>query len=74
MKKTASTTPDPEFDVAFDPEMTKGNAPAKGDKNCPKDNLQAQTPQTPGGGGAPGTGQATPQESQKIVNAGQEDG
>src|SRR4051812_18111145 len=73
MTKPTTTTPDAEFAVPFDKEMTKGTpaAPAKGE--CPAaDDPQAQAAQNAGGGGAPGTGAGKPTAAQQTVVPNQE--
>jgi hypothetical protein len=58
MTKPATTTPDPEFNIPGEDAEPKQSALKEGQASPPppSDPAQAQAPQTPGGGGAPGTG------------------
>ncbi len=57
-KQATTTTPDPELSTPLGPEN-----PASAGKHP-----QAQQPQRPGGGGAPGTGEPAPQWSEEAKN------
>ena len=71
-KKPTTSTPDPEFVVPFDREITKGTPPARQEKKSCGDaantDPRAQAAQKPGGGGAPATGEQEPEAPQGTAH------
>jgi hypothetical protein len=71
MRKSTTTTPDPELSIPLGPQQEEGPLSGHGRgevAGCPTgltDAEQAQTTQRPGGGGAPGTG-ATDTETSEV--------